>query len=212
METKKHPSVAVYHRVESLFQEIPPVDAETIPSPVARLLDLAQGKTIPGMETRARKEKTLALIAALEEIRDYVASREQDSTQKRQDLRYHGNMFISVEDGYVHPQDHAKTPMLRIRLVDRYMYLQGRWGMIGEISFATNGDNYTLGWQSYDKNVSSASYPFNGTRKISNLGNKTYEIIRPIINGYRELSALDRTVDGGQRIIPGHNFDFQPIP
>ncbi len=47
---------------------------------------------------------------------------------------------------------------------------------------------------------------------LNTLTNKTYEIIRPIINGYRELAARDEVVDGGERVIKGHNFQFPPLP
>ena len=210
------PNPPVYEPVGSIFEEVPPRERETTPSPVSRLLDLADGKVVlPISERRVVKEKSNLVRAAIDELRDFASAQKPDYREIRHDMQYSPkkeSKRIDIEDGYIDPKDLSKTPMFRIRLVESELVHRGEYGIIANISFATDGIHYQLSTSRFHKNHPEEEFPIRVSGNLSTITNKTYELLRPIINGYRELAALDRTVDGGERVIPGHTFRFQPLP
>lgn len=217
--TEQRPISRPYTRVKSLF-EFKENNSMPEEAPLEKLLDLAEGRVFHGMDRKAGQEKSDLVRKAIDELRAYATAspKRPGYGDRKIDIRYSTEfglrLRIEIEDDYKDPFRPGQPPAFWIRLKADDQNLRENPGMTVDIAFAVNGDTYYLTTGSYRKNDPRQGYKDPNTRlgNIASLTNTTYEIIRPIINGYRELAARDEIVDGGERVIKGHNFQFQLLP
>lgn len=222
-----------YIRVESVLVENPISGQPTV---FERLLRLAEGKVVLNEDRGIDVEQRKKVRDAIKEMRAFSNSVEPDYRGYKIDLRYgkSDHPMIKIQGDWKDPfGDQRMPPMFQIQLVAANTTLTeeehegGKYspfqipgksvGMTVNIAFNIDKANrYRLTVRCYSKNDPRQGHndPRNivETGELSSLTSRTYEIIRPIINGYRELAAQDRTVDGGERVIKGHKFKFDPLP
>ncbi|HZM20824.1 MAG TPA: hypothetical protein VFC02_03710 [Anaerolineales bacterium] len=203
------PPIQQYERVESVINYSPSPDT---PSPVENLLNLIEGRVfLPEAGRRVASDKVDAIRSAIAEMRAYGQSLGNSDEQNGQ------GVTISIQDGYIDPDQSNKTPMFRTRLVAPDSTFRGEEGITVDIDFrVAENERFLLKRAYYHKNDPRQGKGDPNTvsqrGELPSLINSQYEVLRLVIEGYRGLVARDKVDDGGQQVIKGHTFQFKPLP